>query len=178
MAFINDNFKLATLTIANLTTGGAIGIAAATVDIASSFLVNQTTAGQLLSLPSPTDAIAGDLVRIGNSGTASFTILGQTISVGEYAEFMWSGSAWFYVGDTRNAGAVVVVASVVVGNNTITHNLNMPTGSFSNVMMQAYNATGNEITFRRVFASDTANALVVNSTIALTNVRFHISPLA
>jgi hypothetical protein len=177
---ILDNLKLATIAISNLATGGSIGTAIATVDIASSFAVNQTTANQVLTIPNPTDALAGDQVTIANIGTASFTILGKTVQAGQFAEFVWNGTTWSVEGDAgRNMGAVVTVASLVAGNNTITHNLSMPTGSFSSVIVRAYNATGNEITCKRVMASDTANAIVISSPIAIaTATTFQITPLA
>jgi len=178
--FVNDNLKIATLPIGNLATGGNIGTAAATVDIASSFEVTQTTAGQAVTLPNPTDGLAGDLVRVANApaSTASFTMYGVKVPAGQYAEFFWDGSAWLYQEGGRNSGASVLVAAIAVGNNTITHNLNMPAGSFSQVVFRAYNALGNEVVFRRVKASDTANAIVVNSTVALANITFDIVPLA
>lgn len=50
----NGSTAFTTLAVANLASGGAIGTAAATVDIYTTFNVTQTTAGQTLSLPSPT----------------------------------------------------------------------------------------------------------------------------
>lgn len=177
--FINDNLKQATIEVANLATGGAIGTAATTVDIASSFNITQTTAGQTITIPNPTDTLAGDLVTIRNTGTASFTILAQVLSAGEFATFSWSGTTWAYHGDTRNSGAVVTLASVVVGPNTVTHNLSLPTGSFSRYMFDAYNAAGNAVVFRRTIPTvDTANTLSVTSTVALSNITFYITPLA
>src|SRR6185436_1010990 len=49
------------ITISDVAGGGAIGTAAATVDVATTFNVNQTTASQTLSLPSPTVTTAGRL---------------------------------------------------------------------------------------------------------------------
>ena len=45
-------------TITNLVTGGAIGTATATVDAKTTFNINQTTANQTLTIPSPTDTTA------------------------------------------------------------------------------------------------------------------------
>jgi hypothetical protein len=178
--FINDNLKTATLAIANLATGGSIGTAATTVDIASTFNINQTTAAQVITLPSPTDATAGDRLVVNNIGTASFTIGGLLIPINSTSNFVWTGTAWVTDANVgRNMGAVVTLATMIVGNNTVTHNLNMPTGSFSSIDFTARNATGSEVSFRRVSASDTANALVVNSTVAIpTATTFYITPLA
>lgn len=179
MAFINDNLKTATIALTNFAASGALGTPAATVDIASSFVITQTTAGITLTLPTPTDATAGDRLTIASSttSTTSITVAGISLVPGEFAQWQWTGSAWAFADGGRNTGAVVTVASVVVGNNTVTHNLAMPTGSFSSLIFRAYNATGNEVTFRRVIASDTTNALVVNSSVALTNITFYITPL-
>ena len=46
------------LSVANLATGGAIGTAATTVDIKTTFNINQTTANQTLTLPVPTNTTA------------------------------------------------------------------------------------------------------------------------
>ena len=46
------------LVIGNLAGGGAIGTPAATVNIKTTFNINQTTANQTLTLPAPTDATA------------------------------------------------------------------------------------------------------------------------
>ncbi len=46
------------MTIANLATGGAIGTAATTVDVKTTFNINQTTANQTLALPTPTNTTA------------------------------------------------------------------------------------------------------------------------
>lgn len=177
---IHNSFqKFASQTIANLATGGALGTAAATVDVCAMFFINQTTAGQIITIPSPTNAIAGNVIHIcsGLTATASFVVGGQTISVGEYAKFVWNGTGWIYSGDARNQGAKILVPAITVGNNTITHNLALPTGSFSNIIFDAYDSTGNQVLFRRVFASDTTNTLVLNSTIALTNITFFITPI-
>lgn len=177
---INDNFKLATLPF-TITASGVIGTTpAASVDIASSFNITCATASLAMTLATPTDATAGDMVVVRSlpASTQPFTMYGQSIAAGEFAMFSWSGTGWAYVGDTRNSGAVVPVASVAAGNNTITHNFGLPTGSFSAVLVRAYNATGNEVVFRRVPASDTTNTAVVNSTVALANITFYLTPLA
>lgn len=44
--------------ISNLATGGNIGTAAATVDVKTTFNINQTTANQTITLPSPTNTTA------------------------------------------------------------------------------------------------------------------------
>lgn len=55
--------------IANLAGGGAIGTAPTTVDIKTTFNINQTTTNQTLTLPTPTDTTAGRIIYINNIGT-------------------------------------------------------------------------------------------------------------
>jgi hypothetical protein len=180
MPFIQDNFRLATLVIANNPTGGVIGTAATTVDVASAFNINQTTAAQALTLPTPTIADAGLLVKVTNVGTVSYTLNGVAMPINATTEFVWNGAA--YVVDPnigRNAGAVVVAPTLTAGNNTVTHNLNLPAGSFSSLDFTARNSTGQEVAVRRVTASDTANSMVINVVSAsATPTTFYIVPLA
>jgi hypothetical protein len=162
---INDDiFKTATLPLANFATAGAIGTAATTVDIASSFVITQTTAGIALTIPNPTDANAGDRLLIGSSSTstASVSVAGVTLVPGEFSQWLWSGLAWLFADGGRNAGIDVSVAVVSAGNLLVTHNLNMPTGTFSRVIYQCYNSAGIKVEFRRNKANDTANAMAFN----------------
>lgn len=178
---VNDSFKTAVLNIANLAVGGNIGTAPLTVDIASAFKLTQTTAGQAITLPAPTDTLAGDRVVLHSdpASTASFTAYGRNVDPGEFIDVFWNGTSWqVEVDDGRNQGASVLVAAVPAGASTVTHNLNIPAGNFSKVIFRAYNAAGQEVVFRRNKAADTANAIGINSTVALTNITFDITPLA
>jgi hypothetical protein len=83
-------------------TGGDIGTAVATVDVATAFAVNQTTAGQTLTLPAPTVATAGRRVVVMNTGTQSFDLYGVTLTVPgtpqtAAASFIWTAAAWVHV---------------------------------------------------------------------------------
>jgi hypothetical protein len=91
---IQDSLRILPQAIANLATGGAIGTAATTVDVCSNFSINQTTAGQTITLPAPTNSGAGLSVTVGNVGTVSFTMLGTTVLIGSYLSAQWSGTAW------------------------------------------------------------------------------------
>jgi hypothetical protein len=76
--FTNAGATLNTATaISNLASGGNIGSAATTVDVATTFNVNQTTASQTLTLPSPTTTTSGRIVYVNNVGSASFTMYGS-----------------------------------------------------------------------------------------------------
>ena len=82
LATLNGPVARNTIPIANLAGGGAIGTAAATVNISDYFTVNQTTAAQTLTIPSPTGAAAveGRVIYVKNIGTASFTMLGKVVA--------------------------------------------------------------------------------------------------
>ena len=83
-----------TVAIGNLASGGAIGTAAATVDLGSAFAVAQTTASQTLTLPSPTNTKAGRVAYLTNTGSAAFTAYGSTVGAGSSVAMVWNGSAW------------------------------------------------------------------------------------
>lgn len=85
------------INIGNLASGGAIGTAAATVNIGNWFNCAQTTASQTLSLPNPTDTTSGKFVYVMNTGSQSFTMHGATVGAGTLTHFGWSGSAWVKV---------------------------------------------------------------------------------
>ena len=181
MAFISDNLKTAQLTVA-LAAPGAIGTAPLTVDIASTIAVNYTgTANGVITVPTPTDIQAGDRVSILNVGSQPFVLNGDSIPVGYFAELRWSGTAWIYQDGGRNAGVSVPIAAVPAGVLNVTHNLAMPTGQFSSVIVKAYNTLGNEIVFRRNKAGDTANVVSFSVPSAITTnlpITFDIIPLA
>jgi hypothetical protein len=83
-----------TTVIGDLSSGGPIGTAVATVDSYTSINLNQTTAGQTISLPSPTNTSAGRILQVNNIGTASVTIGEITIDALQTAEFVWNGTHW------------------------------------------------------------------------------------
>lgn len=73
---------------------GAIGTAAATVDLYSIFLINQTTGSQTLTLPEPTDTTAGKIAIVLNVGSQAFTMLSTSITAGAGTIAVWNGTAW------------------------------------------------------------------------------------
>ena len=176
--FINDNLKTATIDLGTVA-AGSIGTAVATVDIASSFKIAATIANTVYTLPNPTDALAGDRVRIYNNGTVAISILGTTIPAASFAHFMWTGTTWAADANAgRNSGASVLVAAVPAGNSTVAHNLDLPgAGNQSKLIFRAYDSTGKEVIFARNKAADTATLMGITSTVALTNITFDIVPL-
>jgi fibronectin-binding autotransporter adhesin len=116
---------LSAMAVSDLSAGGNIGVASTTVDIATTFNVNQTTAGQNLAIPSPTSATAGRIVYVNNVGTTSFSIYGQTVPNGQSREFEWNGTAWAVLdsvvagtGLTQSGNTINSAAATSVVNDT------------------------------------------------------------
>lgn len=84
--------------IANMATGGAVVLPVATpqtvIEMYRAIRIAQTTAGQVITLPNPSDqSIMFDL-QVSNTGSASFTMYGVTITAGGNATMYWNGTAW------------------------------------------------------------------------------------
>jgi hypothetical protein len=84
---INDNLKLSNIAIANIEVNGFIGTASSTVDICSSFNINQVTRNVILHLPNPTDISRGDIVFVNNIGVESFIMHSSTILPDKFSMF-------------------------------------------------------------------------------------------
>jgi hypothetical protein len=91
---VNGYFLRERLDVGNLAAGGAIGTAAATVDIVSDIGVAQTTPGQTITLPAPTDPRNGRSVSVANTGTVPFLLNGISIGPGSFSAFEWHGTTW------------------------------------------------------------------------------------
>jgi len=116
-------------TIPNKATGGDIETAANSVNIGTIFEVNQNTTAQTLTLPWPFPATAGRVVKVSNSGSASFTMYTIVIHPSKFAEFLWTGSAWIPSVGTNSvinkkmvlsaeyAGAVITPGTVTASHN-------------------------------------------------------------
>lgn len=115
-----NSLTLSSQTISNLATGGTIGTAVTTVDIAGAFNVNQTTLDQTITLPSPTATAAGKIVYINNIGTAGFIMLGYRLEIGQSREAIWNGTAWSWVGITSNDETKVIRKTADQNNTTTT----------------------------------------------------------
>ena len=128
---VNTRSSSAPLTIANLPTGGVIGTAAATVDINSVALINQTTAGQTFTLPTPTNATLGQTFIVVANSTASIICYGNTIPAGSGGSFLWNGSAWVSVGISSSSGGTGTGSAQFYGLNLINQELILTTGAGS-----------------------------------------------
>ena len=94
--------------INDLATGGVIALAVGLrIEQHRALLVDQTTAGQALTLPAPVDDSVVMALQVSNIGSAAFTMYGVTLSVASSATFYWNGTAWTADVAPTSVGAVV-----------------------------------------------------------------------
>lgn len=86
--------ELPSVAVANLASGGSVGSAATTVDIADAVVLTQTTASQTVTFPNPTSATPIRRVTLVNVGTASVTFYTATVAGGAAQAVIWTGTAW------------------------------------------------------------------------------------
>ena len=91
---VNDNLRLVPIVLANFAANGAIGTAAATVDVASVFVVLQTTSNVTLTIPAPTSGAIGVVTFVINTGTATLTVENCGIPPNKTAKFIFGGASW------------------------------------------------------------------------------------
>lgn len=132
---INGAEVLRATTLGNFAANGAIGTAVATVDNFSTVLIPQTTVGRTLTIPNPTNAQAGRILSIGNTGTTSVIVGGTTIGAGNVAQFVWSGTTWLNIPSAANndffrsgATASTLPDGVTDTTDGIVHNGNIGIG--------------------------------------------------
>jgi hypothetical protein len=133
--FINNSSTLdAALSITDKPTGGAIGTASTTVDISTTFTVNQTTAGQTLTLPNPTVTTAGRVIYVLNTGGTTFNIGTVVFAIGSTAEYIWNGTTWTF-------GSIDTGVTAVGAIDTQTASANGAVISGNTVYLQSASAT-------------------------------------
>lgn len=109
------------VTVTDKATGGSIGTAPTTVDIASEININQTTAGQTLTLPTPTNTGSSLRTSVNNVGSTSFTILSTVLQPGTGILVNWTGSAYSVIGTSSGATNVTVAGGkTFTVSNTLT----------------------------------------------------------
>lgn len=98
------------VTVTNKASGGSIGTAPVTVDVAGVIEVNQTTASQILTMASPTVTTIDHRNTVINVGSASFVMYGKTIEPNGSQDFLWNSSygtpAWVAFGSTGTSSSV------------------------------------------------------------------------
>lgn len=85
---------LDTLVLGDFPAGGVVGTAPNTVDQFGAISIAQTTPGQTLTAPNPTDGSPTDVIWINNIGSASFVLYGLIVLAGASTKIVWNGSAW------------------------------------------------------------------------------------
>ncbi len=102
--------------ISNKVSGGSIGSAASTVDVLTLFNLNQTTAGQTLTVPDLTAATKGKIIYINNTGSASLTLSpGGILAVGAGVILRWDGVQWSVC--SPDVGGSQTLAQVLTSGN-------------------------------------------------------------
>lgn len=112
---VNSSTVFAPTAIANDVNGGNIGAsAAATVDVDTALILTQTTAGQTMTLFSPTNTAAGRIVYVTNSpsSTTTFSLYGVTLAIGATQGYIWNGSAWTVLGSAAAGSGVTSVGAL------------------------------------------------------------------
>lgn len=88
------------VTLDDLPSGGAIGTAAATVDIAAVIIINQTTSAKLITLPTPTNtAVAKKVTLVAGSTARLWTAYKRVILPGMSASFTYVPSVGWKADD-------------------------------------------------------------------------------
>jgi len=112
------NLNLTTLLVGDTAVSGPIGALtnAQSVDIYSSFLLTQTTASVVPTLPNPTNTTPGKVALVMNNDTAtqSCIMYGMTLAAGSAQLFVWDGSAWLG-GRNITAGGNAFGATLAIG---------------------------------------------------------------
>ena len=132
---------MAAMTLGNFAANGTIGTAATTVDIKTTFNIDQTSTGVTLTLANPTDATAGRIAYVNNTGTGIFFLYGTQVSPGASRALMWNGTKWSLTGnaDSRGSNQVRKTADELVTNSIVTQNddhLVLPVEANSTYMIQ------------------------------------------
>jgi len=120
--------------ISDKPSGGTIGTAALTVDLYTLLNLNQTTAGQTLTVPNLTNAAAGKIIYINNIGSVTLTLSpGGVLPVGYGVVMRWDGVRWNVsgIGNTGSGASGSTGSTGIIGltGNTGTNGNNGNTGS-------------------------------------------------
>lgn len=91
---VANRFVQSLVALPNFAASGAIGTAAATVDIAPGVTINQTTANVAVTLPNPTINEAGHRFIVTNTGTVAIAVAGYLVVPDRDIEFVWDGTSW------------------------------------------------------------------------------------
>jgi hypothetical protein len=129
---------------------GAIGTAAATVDIYTAASIAPTVAARTYTIPDPTSTTAGRMFYITNASTSNnFTIsmnagaLTSVVNPTSAVTLIWSGADWTIAGSGTLSGAntsLSNLSSVNLGTtalNSTSNNLNITTTTSGNIVLNS-----------------------------------------
>jgi len=88
--------------LADMAAGGALALTKGPSEDYRGVRVNQTTAGQTITIPAPSNASIETPFYVQNVGTVDFNVGGRQISPGSYLMFVWDGSAYSAPVDATN----------------------------------------------------------------------------
>ena len=174
-AFTNAGSSVFTaISISDVSGGGNIGTAASTVDVATTFNVNQTTSGQTLTLPTPTTTTAGRIAFVNNVGSTSFTMYGNPIASGKSASFIWNGTSWVQTISFTSTGVDTLAAigstpnanGASISGTTLT--LQPADGTFGGVVSATTQTFAGAKTFSAAITASAGITVSANQTINLT----------
>jgi hypothetical protein len=83
-----------TAAIADLPTGGEIVLPSGVIDQYRLVILSQSTSGQSITLPQPTDVSINLSIDVVNNGSSSFTLYGATVEQNSTTFAAWEGSKW------------------------------------------------------------------------------------
>lgn len=155
--------------LANFTANASIGTATATVDVASTISITQTTANIVLTLPAPTNTQAGRLLVVENLGTVSVTVGGVSIPALKHMWYVWGGAAWIpqVAGSTDDFFRSGTAAALLIPDGTndfteaISHNGNMGLGLADPATVSArLDVSGSQVLRPVTLANFAANAVI------------------
>jgi hypothetical protein len=108
------------LDAADMPTGGAVSVPTDNaIEQYRAVTLKQTTADQTITLPDPVDEAVVFGLLVCNTGTASFTIYGLTITAKQNATIVWDGEEWG-VDVGPGSSSPVKVSQPVTAQNVIT----------------------------------------------------------
>ena len=113
-AVLRDQLIGRTVSVSDLPSGGAIGTAAATVDVADVIVVNQTTASKLISLPTPTNtSLFRRFTVVAGSTAGLWTAYGRYVRPGGMCVICYIPGVG-YVADNVNAQQMLYATATTV----------------------------------------------------------------
>lgn len=141
-ATLNNTLAIGNLDYSGSGNTGSIGAAASTVDIYTNFTIAQTTAGQTITLPTPTSTTTGRLIYVTNVGSAGYNMAGSVVSPGVTMQFVWNSttSSWSLVTSGTSGSYIQNGTSVQTANFNIQSNA---VGSVTATIQGANSQTAN-----------------------------------